>query len=200
MLNFQDENDFYFIQIIKRRKENPEMGSNNITINYYYVYDLDKFNKIEEEIIKLCNSTNSRAYIHINKRNAHKIGLQTLRKISELIINNDFKGIKNAYNSCCGSYSSDENKKWVVDIDYKDLDVQDISSQDEAKENIERQIQMIEKIIKNNTSKPNATMTRIPTKNGLHVICSPFNLHQFTVDYGKKIDIHKENPTLCYCP
>ena len=126
LLKFEDKNDFYFLQIIKRRKENPEMGSNNATINYYYIYSLEQLTKLEPEIIEICNTTKSRAYIHLNRRNAHKVGLKTLGLISEHILNEDYHAIKNAYNTCCGKYGSDPDKKWLLDIDYKDLNTQDL--------------------------------------------------------------------------
>jgi hypothetical protein len=41
------------------------------------------------------------------------------------------------------------------------------------------------------------TLYTIPTKNGIHVICRPFNLAKFRVDYA--IDVHKDNPSILYC-
>ena len=38
----------------------------------------------------------------------------------------------------------------------------------------------------------------IPTKNGHHLITTPFNLQQFKEKYPD-IDVHKNNPTLLYC-
>ena len=37
-LKFTDPGDFYFIQVIQRKKENPELGSNSYIVkNYFYL-------------------------------------------------------------------------------------------------------------------------------------------------------------------
>ena len=39
----------------------------------------------------------------------------------------------------------------------------------------------------------------IPTKNGFHVITSPFELNTFKEKYPS-IEVHKDNPTIIYVP
>ena len=36
-LRFDDPNDFYYLQILQRKKENPQLGSNNRVIKNYYI-------------------------------------------------------------------------------------------------------------------------------------------------------------------
>lgn len=59
-LGFDNPNDFYFIQIIQRKKEVPELGSNNRLIRSYYINSVESFNKYKDEIIKLCEVFNAR--------------------------------------------------------------------------------------------------------------------------------------------
>ena len=54
LLTFKEEGDFYFIQILKRKKDNPEMKSDTRVIDNFFVYsgdDLDKItNKVERPV------------------------------------------------------------------------------------------------------------------------------------------------------
>ena len=54
LLTFGDEDKFYFIQIFKRRKDNPDMKKDMVIIDNYFVYELEHFNGLEEKIIKQC--------------------------------------------------------------------------------------------------------------------------------------------------
>ena len=44
MLTFVDEGDFYFLQILQRKKDNPEIGSNSRVIKTYYIKSVDELN------------------------------------------------------------------------------------------------------------------------------------------------------------
>jgi len=72
LLVFDSEDDFYFLQIIKRKKENPELGRNSSTIKNYYINSVLYFEEKKEEIIELCNNHNVRAYINLNPRSYEK--------------------------------------------------------------------------------------------------------------------------------
>ena len=50
ILKFEDDY-FYFIQIIQRKKENPELGSSNRVIRSYNISSLEKFDKDKDEIM-----------------------------------------------------------------------------------------------------------------------------------------------------
>ena len=50
LLKFESDY-FYFIQIIQRKKENPELGANNRIIRSYNISSLEKFDKYKDEII-----------------------------------------------------------------------------------------------------------------------------------------------------
>lgn len=185
LLDFPNEDTFYFIQLIKRRKENPDMPKAEIVLNCHYITSLEMLERIESEIIDFCNTFGARAYIHLNKRSFKKIGLETLRKVTEYIIQEDYKAIRKAYNSCCGLYSSDPDKKWVIDID-EFPDNQSDWLMTLAADLYETQPVGVHKV-----------KAVIPTKNGMHVITSPFNVKEFE-KYYQGIDIHKNNPTLLY--
>jgi len=185
LLDFPNDDTFYFIQLIKRRKENPDMPKSEIVLNAHYITSIEMLERLEPEIIEFCKRFNARAYLNLNKRSFEKVGLETLRKITEYIIQKDYKAIRKAYNSCCGSYSSDPDKKWVIDVDEHPDRVSDWLMTLSA-DLYETQPVDVHKV-----------KAVIPTKNGFHVITSPFNVKEFE-KYYKGLDIHKNNPTLLF--
>lgn len=179
---------FYFIQIIQRKKENPELGSNNRIIRSYNISSLEKFDKNKDEIIKLCEAFDARAYIHLNRRKWSKIALECLRHNAELIANEQYDGIKSSFETIIGRNNCEpiDTKTWIVDIDTKD----------------ELVIHRIAHIIDANM-KPDGPkiLSCIPTKNGYHLITKKFDTHSFNKYLslqGDVPDIHKDNPTILY--
>ncbi len=187
LLDFPNDDSFYFIQLIKRRKENPEMPKSEIVLNTHYITSVKMLERLEKEIIGFCNSFNARAYINLNLRSFKRVGLETLKLISGYIYQEDYKSIRKAYNSCAGKYSSKENqKKWVLDFDYHPTSSDWIINLNGYLFELEPVAE--EKII-----------TTIPTRNGVHVITKPFNPRRFKDDYPD-VEIHKNNPTILYIP
>jgi hypothetical protein len=180
LLEFESEDDFYHLQILKRKKENPELGSNSATIKTYYLKSLEHLDKIENEIINSCNFNNARAYINLNRRSFERIAFHTLRKVTDIIMNKDYKSVKNAYDSVCGSYSNEKNKKWIVDVD----GLEPVA---------------LHSLIDSYQPEGPKVYAKIQTKNGIHLITAPFNLAQFKKHYPE-IDVHKDNPTILFIP
>lgn len=75
MLTFNSPDDFYFVQIMKRYKDNP--NDDRSKGNYhggawylkgYRIKSADELMKLKPEIIKMCHDNNARAYITVNTR------------------------------------------------------------------------------------------------------------------------------------
>ena len=180
LLEFK-EGEFYLLQILQRRKENPELHGNNKVIKTYYVDNLEYYQGIQEEVIKLCQFFNARAYIGINPRSYKNIALYTLKELTDSIINEQYTAAKKAYNSVCGQYTTGD-KKWIVDVDTKDENY------------IIKVTQEINKCMPGNNVK-----ALISTINGYHIITHPFNRKQLEPFMtANPLDIHKNNPTLLY--
>jgi hypothetical protein len=186
LLNFPNEDVFYFLQLIKRRKENPEMSKSEIVLNCHYITSVEHLDRLEDDIITYCSSFNARAYINLNKRSFKRVGLETLKRIAEYITQEDYKAIKKAFNSAAGRCSTDSDKKWVLDFDYKPVSVDWLI-------NLKGYLYGLEPIT------VHKVITTLPTKNGIHVISRPFNPKQFKIDFPD-VDIHKNNPTILYSP
>jgi hypothetical protein len=176
-MTFEDDSKFYFLQVIKRRKDNPELKGNNKVISNYQIYSLEDYHKYYLYAVRECQLNNARAYLRLNVRDDKKVGLECLRRMANLIADGNHKAVKNTYDTVCGKHHSDKNKKWIVDFDDEWMPEKDDRVQD---------------IIKAGGK----IYAEIPTKSGCHIISSPFNLSKFKW----MIDIHKDNPTILYIP
>ena len=194
LLKFESPNDFYFLQILKRRKDNPDLERDMNVLGDYYIYSLEQFDNLMPKIIKICNDENARAYFRLNRRDAKKVGLQMLKRITDLIISENYRPIKNSYASIAGEFHSDPDKTWLIDIDWIDY------------ENFPGAIDKIKEIISNLQieAKREPLMIEIPTKNGFHIITRPFNISKLNqlLIMGKlpQMDSHKDNPSILYMP
>lgn len=178
-LKFESKDDFYYLQILQRKKENSELGSNSRVIKNYYInsekYLLDKY----EEIKKLCEVFNARASIRLNKRSYEKVGFKAMANIANTMSNREYEFLKASYDRACGLGHNDNNKKWILDID----GIKTIS-----------ELEDMEAVINNSLPDGKNTITYIPSKSGLHLITRPFDLREFSVKFPE-IEIHKDNPT-----
>lgn len=188
LLNFTSEDDCYYLQILQRKKENPELGSNSRVIKNYWIKSIDHLEKLYPEIKKLCEVFNARASIRLNRRSFRQLAFQSLKKISDQLLNEDFASVKNNYSKVSGIYHKDSDKTWIIDIDDTDsILLQDVINS-----------------INHDMIQPeyDKLVTVIPSKSGYHVICRPFNLQKWNILYPqyKELDIHKDNPTNLYIP
>jgi hypothetical protein len=184
LMKFDSENEFYFLQILSRKKDNPDQSKGLIVIKSYYIYGLDHFDTILPEVIKICESTNSRAYFRLNKRDDSKVGLQMIKKISDHLMNGNTRSLKNVYDSVVGEFSHDNDKTWLVDIDTHDREF--INS-------IKVDLESLQYF-----AKKEPLLIEIPSKNGVHIITRPFNPNKLKEKWN--VDIHKDNPTCLYIP
>lgn len=190
LLKFENKEDFYFIQILQRKKD-FELGqqrlgrnNNNRLIKPYYIYSVEQLNTYKEEIIKLCELFNARAGINLNKRNNKDVAIKCLEMLAIAMRKNDeFKGISKMYSSACGKEDSTD-KLWIVDLDKEDL---------ENLDNIKKSIAICNPITDYKIK------AEIPSKSGLHLITTRFDRKTFSSFYPK-IEIHTNNPTNLYIP
>lgn len=174
-----DKNDFFFVQVLKRKKENPGLKGDSKVIRSYYVRDLDS---VKDSIIKTCRENNARAYIRLQKRNWEKINLQIVSQLSSELASGLIKPSYNVIESIAGKYSSDERKYWIIDVDDPMLLQECFDQLDDIN-------------LKSKNREQGFIYLVIPTVNGFHLITSPFNPNDFTVE---NVEIKKEGMTLLY--
>jgi hypothetical protein len=193
-LNFENEDDFYYLQILQRKKENPQLGSNSRVIKNYYITSQEYLLKHYGEIKKLCEVFNARASIRLNKRSFEKVGFKTMTNLANTMMNKEYKFLKASYDRSCGLGHNDKNKTWIVDID-KD------------------EVMWMEQIINSiDACEPfgNKIVVQLSSKSGIHLVTKPFNIVQYKDNFTKELkayevqyidlEIHKDNPTNLYIP
>ena len=187
------EDEFYLLQIIHRSKdgltkfdnEGEKQHFSNKTIKTYYISNPQYLDTKREEIIEFCKIFNGRAYFNPTVHSYKQVALKSLAELAKMVSNESYKGILSLVDSSCGQCGSAVSGQhyWIVDIDTKDIDeLNKIKSViDECEPLGEEKVVEI-----------------IPTLHGYHFISKPFNKKKFHDLYTEPIDIHNNNPTLCY--
>ena len=188
-LPFNNRDEFYFVQVIQRRKDGNEglhVRSGYRLIKSYYIYSKQELIDLKDRIIELCRNNNARAYINPNVRNAKEVALECIKKYADLVLNdNSFMG-NNIWDSSCGCTRARGYKAlWIIDVD-----------------NLEH-LETIKTIINSCQGAPGERIKYVvPTVHGCHLITYGFNREEFNnrlreTEVGY-VDVHKDNPTLLY--
>ena len=75
-ISFEDKDDFYFCQIIQRKKDGNDIPSANNgyrTIKTYYIRSFEDFDRRIPGIKQLCEQNDARCYFNLNARNAKEV-------------------------------------------------------------------------------------------------------------------------------
>lgn len=192
LLHFEDAGDFYMLYIFKRKKDQTTDKANHQSVRTIKTYCIESLEYLEEkydEIITLSEMFKARVYIHISKQNHRDISLDMMMELARRIKENCYHQ-NHLFDSVVGQVKRLE-KRWIIDVD------------NDLHEDIDYYTDSLIYYI-NHYCAPLDTeklITKIPTRNGLHLITSPFNLQQLTEFWKLKMpDIQKINPTLLYYP
>ena len=244
LLSFPNAGDFYMLQILQRRKDNPGLKGDTVVIDNFLIYSFDMYDSLIERIIERCESNNARAYFRINRRNDKKLAQYTINAISTMIANNqhpkmealleyhkdfpmrsvnnialsdinsnqksyikniseeaigllisalsfDQSTLRKEFMSVAGKYNSDNDKKWIIDLDKEILEYEEFL------------LDLIKRLHTEITDKESKIHCVINTVSGKHIICNPFNVSKFAKEVSVK-GIYEENlvqkdsPTLLY--
>ena len=185
LLEFPNDDIYYHLQILRRGKDHPELPAANRVIKPYFICSLESLDYVEDEIKKLCEFFGARAYINLAPKSIKKTTMLQLKYLAQRAYEGDFKKIWKSWNTCAGEIKGEE-PRWVVDIDT----YMDYYESEAFMDFINNYIEPFNSNVK--------CLEWIPTKNGYHLITTPFNLQQFKEKYPD-IDVHKNNPTLLYC-
>jgi hypothetical protein len=194
LLKFTSDDDFYFVQVIQRKKDNPDIvkgsNNNNRLIKAYYIRSIEHLDKYKDEMITLANLFNARVGINLNKRSFGRVTLTTLNKIVNQMMNGDYLNTHKAYNSACGIHNDREDRIWLLDIDSKEVSPIMLAF-------IEHECQPI--IDSTLFPRPSKILAIIPSNSGYHVITKAFDTREFAQRYPE-VEIHKNNPVNLYIP
>lgn len=188
LLKRENENEFYYIQIIQRKKDIEWMVWNNRPIKDYYIYSIEQLERRYDEIKKLCEVFNARAYIRLSRRNSEDIARDMIVTIWESFRNKSYNHLRKIYSTVVWQ-SIWLDKLWIIDLDWKDVELLEDSYS----------FALFENLLYTLSPAWNKIITTIRTKSWLHLITKPFDLKTFKERYPD-IDVHKNNPTVLYIP
>lgn len=182
----QSEGDeYYVIFILKRRKDNPDMSSSLKIIKDYYITSLEYLESKKEEIIKLCKVFNARAVINLNRKSYRDTAFVMLEKLASALSEEKYQGVRNLYRKSSGNTKIAGDKRWVVDIDEK-----------LSEERIKQFCTFIHRL----RPEGKKEIALLPSKNGWHLVTTPFDLKVFNEQDVFNFEIKKDNPTNLYIP
>lgn len=195
ILKFYSNTEFYFLNIIQRKKDGnviSDSSDNNYrSIKNYYIRSIAEFDQRKNKIIQFCQDNNARAYIYLNKRETKQVSWAAaelfLQYIKEGRTNQCFK----IFDHCCGIVRDQcYSPLWLIDIDNieEKEKIKSLICQSKRDEDLRQNEELIQ--------------YEIPTVNGIHLITEKFNTHKFKqlciMEDISIPEIKKDNPTLLY--
>lgn len=185
LLEFTSKDEFYMIEIIRRKKENPELGSNSRVVQTYYITSVKYLEQHYSEMKAIAEALNARVNIYLDKKSFTKAYSLHLVKMGDLLLSKDMNVVNRMYKKAAVKARIDNNtKSWIVDVD----DCPDING-----------LTPIVDALHDIRPVGNKVITVLPSKSGFHIITKRFDV----VSFGKlelNLDIHKNNPTNLYIP
>lgn len=184
--------DRYIVHILRRPKDIPaqmknELGANECQrlIRTYYIDSLEYFDRKMPAIKELCKANFARAYINVQPKDNFECLMNLGKKIFETLQSKNFSVkpehlVRQAYSE----WHKTRKKQWILDIDDDCCEEWfEVEAEGESgKRCIGSKTWTVESVIEF-VKKQLVSVGKIPdevyslkTKNGHHVICSPFNL------------------------
>lgn len=194
LLEFSSPDDFYFLQLLKRRKDNPDMERDMTVIANYYIKSHEYLDGVLPTIIQQCNAINCRAYFRLNRRSFRKCAYEMNLLLAEYLKSGEYASARSLFNTIVGKYHADPDPKWIIDIDNCELLTRP------TQEEIDRVNQIIEVSTELQYEGKREPLNQcIPSKSGIHILTRPFNKAKF-YEALPGIDLHTDNPVILYCP
>ena len=175
---------YYVVELIRRGKDNPTTKAADYHFKNYYIYSMQDLDKHTDEIKKLCDTFNLRAYASVNYKSMTQVAHEALAEGARRLAAGDCKKFYNIFESCSGKFRDNKNKLWVIDVDTKNYTSKDFSK-------------LCEYINSMPSKNVHNVMYSIPTRSGVHLICRPFDRKKFKDGFMEHLgDVFKEVPTI----
>lgn len=209
-LTFEDKFDRYVCHIMRRIKDKEnaglkKCGSNEAQrlLRTYYFGDLEYFDRKIPAIKELCDTNGARAYILPQVRNNRDCLISLGKLVFENLDNPTIKLDGIVRKAVCSCHTS-RAKKWILDFDPENLDQFDAI------------FSAVTESLKEIGKDPEKDLYVVPTKNGRHIVTSPFNSKKVNSAFPivfegeKKLKptdpkktvglLHRDGATLLYSP
>jgi len=195
------EGEFYFVQVLVRGKDgNPVNGNNkNRLVRFYCVKSADRLRELKPEIVALCELHNARAYVHPTPRSERDVAAVMLESVAHEFAVGNYHVFRRLYSTACGQSFVAGKKLFIVDMDT--LPGEDFVAYTARYNDT---VQILTACRGKAGDGENKVVANVLTKNGTHILATPFDVGQFEQELRKRNlpvpDIHKNNPTLLYYP
>ena len=172
LMKFDDKNDFYFLQVIQRKKDGcdvPAANNGYRCVRTFYIKNYNDFEQRKKSIIQLCKQNKARAYINLNVRNMKNILLNIIKEAAALIEEDRCdQGFRILEHICGTTPKKGVKKSWIVDVDTKDKRIVTV---------VKKAINMCRSAnkIENDDTHFNNILSTIQTLNGYHIITIGFD-------------------------
>lgn len=203
-LKFDDPDKFYFIEVLKRKKDFGYningTNNNNRLISYYCVDSLDKYEHIQEEVVQICDATGARCMIHLNRRSFRKVYRELQDILKDYNYEQRYNLMYRTYSSACGQEDVRAEKSGEINClwDYDSDDSDDLG------------VPTVEEIVSILKEIDSREIFTVPSKSGYHIITKRINMkkvweHPNFENFLKpllneKNQPHKNSPTNLYIP
>ena len=198
MLTFKNDDEFYMLQVLKRRKENPDMKGDSLPLKTVYLHRNGQLTEISKDLIELAEKEHARIYLNPNVKSSRKSLLHCIAEMARRAAAEDYYKPYKIYESVVGQMGACRDNRWIIDVDNEYMEMYmetDELTEIHVRDFIRHLLDTLD------SCEPDAEkyVNHVITRNGIHVITRSFN----PVAFGKvfpKLDVHKNNPTLVYCP
>ena len=185
-MTFETPQDRYIINILRRPKDVKginQLGSNECQrlLRTYYVDSFEYFDRKIPAIKELCDRNFARAYILPQVRNNEECLLNMASKILDTIRLKNFSvKPEHLLRSAYCEYHKSRSKRWILDLDNKEMYGWILSQVEAIVKKYLREIQEAElaKHPRLYTTWLEDSVFTVQTKNGWHIITPPFNLQK----------------------
>lgn len=194
LISFDKKNDFYFVQIFKRRKDHPDLEHPVVRLKCYTITTKEEFLALYPRMVQYCEEHDARAYIRLNRQNMVDVSMRCIEEISKNLRKGHFHKNVGVWNSVAGQDGVTDY--WILDIDWEHLNHNMLIIQD------------IKNILEHHFTeqrKEEFFFVKNQTKSGYHLIVKPFDTRilntinkQFTGAKIPVIQIQKDANTLLY--
>lgn len=197
------DGDCYYVQLLRRQSDDPMTNGvpdpnyhgnmHSRSIKDYFIPSIEYFDRKRDEIKKLCDTFNVRAYIRLNKRNYQQMAFNTAKHIMEQACSGQtFSSPFTIIASAAGTANAaGKDKTWICDLDEEYVPyTKNIKDMICSCEPHASNVKWFERAPLNKIHEDaleyyqNREFFTVPTKHGIHIVCKPFN----TADFKQKWD------------
>lgn len=218
-----NKDEFVFVQIFQRRKDNPNLELSVKRLKSYSFYSWEELEEQLPRIQEICDLNNARAYIRLNKQNSVDVSLRCISEMTDNVRFGNAHKNKGVWDSVSGKNGSKD--WWVLDLDEEHLTavttnandkfismkesiLYDLNEEYQKRENT-RMVELIKDLNKKfeemGVDKSHGYSAEISgttsyeaienkTKSGIHIICKPFDT-RILDKYNKELGA-KQLPTI----